>query len=630
MGKTQVIRQVIALALLTIILCPIIVKASYTTEYTREYNYTPTGVNNLVQNRLDPNATNNRDSWDPVPSGVYVGGYSVESKMRLSVVPDSNCSISLAQVMRFEGSQIMSGGSYFIVRLPVSDTYDKAYLDIYEIEPGTNWSFVQNITKPSGSWHERNDMRINFTQGNYSLVYFSNGIVANDTSPTNGNFYYTRSNRTYAMVRCPIRTDQYYLFVTTAKYLSDAYVEVYWQPESLTGAWNRSTLATYNLIDPDTFVLAQENFNISLGYSWDFREGFGAGMCGYNKYMESGSQVNFYHKMEKLDLNNYLTFMFPFVSNLDNISIRTRIEVFSLSTGDYEWIVDDTSEWNDFILISTPNVLDTEIPAGWKASWEGWIRYELTFLNETRFRFFMRDLFYEHPEGFTQSWYGHPVFAQRTLIHAPGYRWDPQHFFIWNDTSGEYDWVFWKIQAISQLNNYKWTQSAAKTDSQNIEPKDWEDMNFLEKNFFLQGKFLITMGETISLLYPPAGYAITVAGMSAVLVAEYGNLPDPFGFLTDGLNWIWDKLRGFGQWLYKVGQSIVGAIKWFVEQLIYYGSVILGIFILITAFIVLFTPMYFTAKVGMMIRKAALGDVDGAMGEISKLRSDIASLKGGK
>jgi len=604
------------------------VTAETVTEYTRDYDYKPAGNNDIVQNRLDDDATNNRDTWNPSPSGVYVGGYSLESKMRLTMVPDDDCSVSMAQVVRFDASQIMSGASYFVMRLPVAATYEYAYVDIYEISSSCNWTFSENITMWGPLEHTRNSLRVNFTsgEGNQSLVYWSSLIDPSDESPTDGDFYYTRDNRTYCQIRCPIRTDQYYLIVTTAKYVSDSYVEMYWQPESLTGAWNRSTLGTYNKIAPDTAQIVIENFNISLGYSFDFREGFGAGMCGYNKYMSANSQIKFYRRLHDVDLGQYFTFMFPFYADLTNISVRVHIVAFDFA-GNYEVLIENTAEYNDFVIISTANILDTEIPGAWKAHWEGWLWIYLQFGNETRYRFYNRDLDFQD-EGFNSTWIegGDDLHYDRNAVHAPGWRYMPSHYFMWNDTALNFDIVFWQIQAYVQLNNYKWTQSGAPTDSRPVEPRSWEDMDFTEKAFYGVGKFLITMGSVATHFNPGIGYALNAAGTTLQLIAQYADLPDPFGWLSDGLNWVWNKLQTVGEWLYKVGQAIIGAISWFVDALVYYGSIILGILILVLAFIVLFLPIWASAKVAQIIVHAASGRTAVAVDEMGNMASRSTGL----
>lgn len=625
------LKRYVTFVVLALLIVPQFVTAETMTEYTVDLDYRPTGDNDGEQNRLDPDAETCRDTWDPVPTGVFVGGFSKESSLRLSLVPDTNCSVALAQVLRFDASQIMSGSSYFVVRLPMrtpeTGKWSSAYVSIYRISADSNWTFESNLTFEDGTPHKYNNMRINFTAGDQHLVYWSREISPSDSSPTDGDDHFSRSNRTYLMASAPIYPDVYYLIVTMVKYASDRYVDVYWQPESLTlGAWNRSTLATYNQVAPDSYVLSQENFNISLGYSFDFRHGFAQGMSGWNKWIDDGDQLSWLMKLEDVDLDQYLTFMWPFWSTTANLSVRVEVLAFNFTDAEYESIIDDNSEWNDFILLSTTAALSTILTDPWCSDWAGWCKVRLSFGNDTRLRIFTRDLEFQSPTGFNGTWLESGLYVQALYIHAPNWSYDPLEYILWNDTLGLIEAIHWCPQASLQLNDYYWSQSAPQSVHMEQTKRSWENMTLVQKSFYVFGRFLITMGEVVTPVIPPLGYAVTAAGMAAVMVAEYANLPDPLGWLSDGLNWAWDKLQGFGQWLWKVGQRIYGAISWFVEQLIYYGSIILGMLILILAFIVLFTPMYFTVKVAVATRKAMLGDFQGATEELKGAAATAGKL----
>jgi len=638
MNKT--VNIIVAIAIVCILVPSQYVKAVQTAEIEQEFNFLAPNDSDEIQNRLDGTTETNRDTWNPVPSGVYMGPWTKESSFRLSLVPDDDCSVIVAQVVKFPKDIVMNGASYFIVRLPMSRTYQYAYLDIYEIEENTTWTFNQNITHmPLG--HSRNNLRIDFTGGNQSLVVWTYTMDPSDESPTDGDFYYSRDNRTYCMVRAPIHSDVYYLFVTTIKYASDSYVELYWSPESLTGDWNYSALVTYNKPAPDSYLLEIDEFNISAGYSFDFREGFGAGICGYDKYCPSGSQFKFYKKVRDVDLGMYLTFMFPFYHSTTNVSIRTVVQAWDFA-GNSEILIDDMQEWNDFVLVSTADILDNEIVGAWKNHWEGWLRIKIQILNNTRLRVALRDLAFS-PSGFNETWDGDDgsLFQDTNLVHAPGWNWQPQHYFLWNDTAGppvNYEYVHWQIQSYIQLNNYKWDQSGAPSDSKQEAWSTWDGILFGVRNFFATNRLFLRFGDEPGTfeLTPLGGFILAgtapVRIISDALVRGYENLQNAAGTVWDSLNLAWEKLKDLGQWLWKIGQAIVGAVRWFIETITYYASIILGLIVLVIALIILFLPMWFSAKFGQIMVNALRGRFDAVvedLGEVGGKATSLAPRKGG-
>ena len=342
-------------------------------------------------------------------------------------------------------------------------------------------------------------------------------------------------------------------------------------------------------------------------------------MCGYEKYVDATGEINFYSQIHNPDLSMYLTFMFPFHANISNVSFTVTIIAFD-HAGNADTLISDTSEWNDFILLSSADTCANLI-TGWDGNWEGWLDIEIEMNNETRYWFFTRD--YSFRTGFNESWLDQGLaFPVRNLIHAPEYRWDPTGFFMVDD-GPSLEYIHWGIQHTIQLNNYYWSMNAAQTDYDAEKQRGWDDLNFIEKGFYIPGKLLILMGDVTAELPLPFGYiteGFYQTGNALVALATSGALPDPAGWVQDGLNWAWDQLQAFGQWLYKIGQDIIGAIQWLIDTLVYYGSIILGILILILAFVVLFLPIWVTAKISQIIVHAAQGRTDKAvdgMGEIA-------------
>lgn len=627
----------IVVALAALVVAPSASAAVYE-EYTREFNYLPAGDYDEMQNRLDPASETNQDTWNPVTQGSYYGGFTRESSMQLTMVPDTDCRVIMAQVLEFPPEVIMSGASEFVVRMPFGSTHYRCYLDIYQIENGTTWTFERNDTYGT---HGRDPFRINFTAGNYSLEFFSLANYVTDTLPADGNDYYNVDGRPYQYVRAPIRPDTFYLFVATAQFNASTEPVVYWEPDDLCPDWDVSNLATYNELAPDDRDIEIYTLNVSAGFSFDFREGSSQGMAGANEYHGAGSTVTFYTRLYNVDLTKYLTFMLPFYSTGTNISCHVTVQAFDFDENTVN-LIDDTQEWNDFILLSTTADLDTTIGAAWKSHWEGWMEVTIQLNNASRYRFHTRDLAY-FDQGYNASWNGpldpggDDTFRDWSTVHAPGYRWQPQHYFVWNESGGgfSYHYYHWAIQSYVQLNDYYWQQHAPPTDLGPVEDLGfWDTLHLVTKSFFATAGLFVRFDDAAE-----GGFSLTPLGgfiwdtsqgpvewLAARLVDAAEVARALAARVQDGLERAWEILKQFGQWLWKVGQAIVGAVTWFIEAVTYYASLILGLILVVIAFVVLFVPMWFSAKLAQLVVHMARGNYSGARADLDALKSAGTSL----
>ena len=624
--------QVIAIMAIAMMITPMYAKATLTEELTQEVNYAAISGADEVQNNLDDGSRTNYDTWDPIPSGVWYGGWPIESQLQLSTVPDDDFQIGLATVCKFGSDLIMSGAARTIVRLPVftpDDPWSRARLNIYEINEDTNWTFDRNEhynqLDPAIGNHHLNDMKINFTGTDHELIFWSRDYDPTDVSPTNGNDHYTRSNRTYAIVDAPIKPGTYYLFVTYVWYDSDKYVDIMLQPDSLTnGDWNISTVAIYNEFAPDSFQLQIQNMSISLGYSFDFQNGYGNSAYGLNTYIWEDDVIQFYSYVDPTTINDghYLTFMLPFRTTLDNVSwtcvvsiirsdTKSSIEIFSFT--DYVT--------NDFILFSMEDAWSNNVTP----EFDGWFRILLSPQNDTRIWLPMWDIpKASGDQRMNISWFTSSTGDQFNEIWEsnPEFNYNPMQW-LWIDRDGGGDYTyFWMVQHSIQFNNYYWAKTAPATGATDT-PSPTDDMKFTQKVWYATGSLLIKMGDAVGQIYYPAGVVLRAGGTAVQLIAQYGDFPDPFG-------WAWDKIQGviagiqsLGQWIWRVAQEVVGAIRWFVETITYYGSIILGLLILMVAFMIFFIPIYISARIALMIVKAAKGDVSGAVDDMGGLAGKI-------
>lgn len=634
--------MVMAIAIVAMFLTPMYAKAVSAEQFTWTVDYAGITGSDEIQNNLDEGTRTNYDTWDPVPNGVWFGGWAIESQQRLSAVPDTDFSIAMATVCQFGSDIIMSGAGRTLVRLPMFtptvDYWSEARLNVYKIEQNTNWTFSRNITTTNQASGFLNDMKVNFSAGPHELIFWSQTYSPIDYSPTDDDDHFTRSNRTYAYVDAPIEPGQYYLFVTYVWYPADAYVEIFWQPDSLdsNGDWNRSTLAVYNEIAPDTYSLSVNNFNISCGYSFDFVNGFGNSCYGLNIYCNPTDELEFWLYVNQSHVQSgwYPTFHLPFRSAIDNVSFDVTIEVFDTVDGSHTtWI--DWSDYicRDYILVSSQDTwgTNTTVWDGISERYSNWFRVVLTVNNATRLWIPMWNT--PAPSGnnatMNTSWNSGVQWFSDIWDSSPEFNYNLEKWFqheLLGSPANVYNY-HWKPQAVLQFQNYYWSKNAPASNAA-VQLDPTENMTLTQKAIFAIGSFLVKAGDATVGFNFGLGTALRNAGTSVQLIAQYANLPDPIGFVWDGIQRIASTISSIGTWVWRAVQSAVGAISWFIEQVTYYASIILGILILILSFVVLFFPIWASAKIGQIIVRASLGDTKGAVQDMGNVAQTTREFVG--
>lgn len=609
-----------ALVMVSILVTSPFAAAKGYTSFAQELDFEAIGAADEVQNAWDPAAQTNYDTWDPVPAGVWYGGWPVESKVRSNEVPDDDFSIAMATVCMFGANIIMSGAAKTLVRLPVhtpDDPWTSAVLNIYEISRDSNWTFARNISAGDTAGYALNDMKVDFTAGTHELIFWSRYYDPTDLSPTDGNDHFTRSERTYAFVDAPIVPNVFYLFITYVWYDSDKYVDFFAQPDSLTGGeWNRSTIATYNEEAPDLFNLAIHNFNQSFGYSFDFRHGFGNSAYGLNVWAEEGDEFRFfsYVNLSQVDDSHHMTLMVPFRTTTTNIS--WNVTVYSVQDDGTTTLVFTWADYltRDFILTSQTHTWANNATG----QETGWFLVKLTINNDTRLRLPLWDI--PIPEGAPRvnaSW----GFTPMTYVH------DSEYFFSYNigqwvshtTDSGPYHY-FWQVQHSIQFNDYVWQKVV--TTSAGSDPDDIVDeMTLGQQVLYGIGSMLIWVGDKLIVINLPIGSAFRQAGVAIQITAKYGDFPDWAGRVWDTLV---DVFTGIGQWLWRAAQ----AIKGFLEVVLDLLTWMLGIIILMLAIGLGAFCLWITWSFFMAFRKAMLGDIEGAKAEIAGVVTTVKGAAG--
>lgn len=590
------------------------------TSFEQELNFEAIGAADEVQNAWDPAAQSNYDTWDPIPGGVWYGGWPVESKVRTNEVPDDDFSIAMATVCMFGSNIIMSGAARTLVRLPIytsDDPWTSAALNIYAVSRDANWTFARNISGAGTGGYALNDMKVKFTAGTHELIFWSQYYDPTDLSPTDENDHFTRSGRTYAFVDAPIIPEVFYLFITYVWYASDKYVDFFAQPDTLTGGeWNRSTIATYNEEAPDLYDLTVHNFNQSFGYSFDFRHGFGNSAYGLNVWAEDGDEFRFfsYVNLSQVDDSHHMTLMVPYRTTTANIS--WDVTVYSVQDDGTTSLLYTWADYftRDFILTSQTDTWANNATG----QDTGWFLVKLTINNDTRLRLPLWDI--PIPSGaplVNQSW----GFSPMTYIY------DSDYFFSYNfaqwvqhkSAAGRYHY-FWQVQHSIQFNDYTWQKVI--TTSAGSDPDDIVDeMTLGQKVLYSMGSLLIWVGDVVIKINLPIGQAFRQAGVAIQIAAKYGDFPDWSGRIWDTLV---NAFTGIGQWLWRAAQAIKGFLEVVLDLLTWaLGIVILMLAIGLGAFCLWITWSFF-----MAFRKAMLGDVEGAKAEIAGVVTTIKGAAG--
>jgi hypothetical protein len=627
--------EILAIAIVMIIIMPSYAQAQALTSFDQDFNFRAIGSADETQNNLDPAEKTNADTWDPVPNGVYFGGYPIESKLRLDDVPDTDFVAAYATVCRFGSEIIMSGAARTTVRLPMhtsDDPWSWAVLNIYEISQDSNWTFSRYPKVALYPGYDLGHMRVNFTAGSHSLIFWSNGYSPTDLSPTNYNDHFTRSNRTYCFVDAPIKPNVLYLFITYVQYASDKYVETYFQPDSLDseGEVNRSTLAIYNEQAPDAYTLSVDHFNVSFGYSFDFVNGFGNSCYGLNIWAQAGDELEFwiYHNVSLIDDSYYPTFHLPFRASTDNVSFDVLVQIYDPVLGGHnDYFRHNNVIANDFLLISSQDTWGTNRTA-WQAgttTYSNWFKIVVYINNDTRLWIPMWDT--HRPTGnnatinqtWLHSWF-EPIWDSEPEFEYNLEQWI-QHEVQGVDADS-YNYHF-KPQAALQFNDYYWSKNTPPVLLE-VTPRSVENMTLGQKFLYGLGACFLKVGTYMGVVNYPLGQALRYAGTATQLFAMYGDLPDIAGYVWDKLQVIRDFFSDIGTWLWRAAQFIMGVLSAIIDIL----SVILAVAMLILAIVVFFLPIYVTFRMALAFRNAMLGDLEKASDEMGKGIAMVKAVSG--
>jgi hypothetical protein len=572
--KSKRVIQYMAVFLVALIVLPHFVSATTYETVTEQINIQPEGDVDEKWNMLNETSRTNEETWNPRPEGVFVGGVVPESLFQTNVIAGEHAHLVLLNEFEFQSNYMMSGSSEFVVRLPVhteSNSWIDGYFNIYSLDDDTTYKV---------DYRSLYNVVVYFT-GDAQMVYSSH-IYSNDTEITSDyDNYYTMDERTYVMVKCPIVPGQRYLFEANLEYEQDNPPKWYFSSSDVASdGHTKSTITIYYQEAPDQKYLDTNTIDVDLGWSFVFQKGFGNTISGINKYFNKNDALYFYSYVpsSKTFTNKVVNLMIPFFSDSENISMEVRVwdTVAALNL-----VINVTDDFTDFILLNSSVMSHSS-----GDDQDNWWIVKIRFNESVRIKFPMFDLkdkdqkiqFSTAPNYNNQADENDMEYFE---ICSEGYYPD-----LDNDWSGRYDRVWFMLMHSLRIDNTTWQQVTLELPILETSGTEGDMGNKIWIDLLAIG--LVVAGGVLIVSSVITGGATAVPGVmlitSGVLVwignnKEFIRESAIGTYVRNLLTSVWNTLVGIGKWLWQIGEMIVGAITWIVEQIIYYGAILLAIVI---------------------------------------------------
>ena len=617
-----------AVFLIALIVLPHFVKATTYEVITEQINIQPEADVDEKWNMLNETSRTNEETWNPRPAGVFVGGIVPESLFQANVIAGEHAHLVLLNEFTFQSNYMMSGSSEFVIRLPVhteDNSWISGYFNIYSLDDGTTYKADYMATY---------DIVTYFT-GDAQMVY-SRHIYSNDTEITSDyDNYYTIDERTYITVKCPIIPNQRYLFEANFKYVQDSPFKWYFSSSDVASDDNnKSTTTIYYQEAPDQKYLKTNSIDADLGWSFVFQKGFGNTISGIDKYFNKDDVLYFYSYVpsSKNFTNKVVNLMIPFFSDSKNISMQVKVWD---TVPAYNLVINVTDDFTDFILLNSSIMSHSS-----SDDQDNWWQVKIRFNESVRVKFPVFDL---KDKDQKTLWETAPAYDNQADEN------DMEYFEICSesyypnldkDWEGRYDRIWFMLMHSLRIDNTTWQQVTLELPSLetsgtqgDMGNKIWVDLlavGLVVAGAVLIGGSIITGGATAipGIMLITSGVLVWIGNNKETIRGVINQVGTT---LRNVLSPIWNTLVGIGKWLWQVGEMIVGAVQWVVEQIIHYGAILLAIVItglaaivpmMIWGFEALMLTFFLKLAQGKPEEAGALaGRVGGMMsGAVSKLR----------
>ena len=597
--------------ILAIILVPMFVSAEYQVAVTEYANFGPSEDNNdETVNIANGTIEYNIDTWDPRPEGIFVGGSIAESKMRLrQVATGDDSQFLLTTLVQFQPDYLSTGASEFWVRLPllIDEDYlpDEVHFYIFEVDGPGEYEIVYQpsyLGLPIGDA----ELWVNSSSGAILRGWYGDvaHIGTGPISRTLDSDSFLKDGRLYCRLIAPLLVGNYYVMTTQAFFPVGIPYDFYICPSDLASDNISESHIAYSFLQaPDMQIFEDVPAGVDLGYSFVFQRGIGGVAADYNEYYLEDDVLLFYEFVETDDAyyTGCLNYVMEFRTGTTTpLEWGLKIEA-DTDAGDIDAISDTYwtgQESNQYIVASNPVQHNyTAILLDGKYYFR--FRITLTLEAEGRVQFMTR---YDET-GPVQGQFTN----QNYILHADsaGYQKAFLHFNMWATCAIQNNSLNWTAGTEPDQSGGFWSGVGSWWD------KHWVDV---------VGFTLVAVGLLAVPFTGGLSIALVVAGVTMLL---YDNWPafreavDTFvRMMIDGLSWL-------GDWLYKIGMAIWEALTWFVDQLVYYGSLLIGMLMIVVALLIVIIPVYMTMNIMGGILLLVKGDMKGAGASFRKVTKPI-------
>lgn len=607
--KSKLIIQTLAILCIMFMIVPNFVKAESTAQETiinapSEHN----DAYNEVVNVANDTAIQNYQTWDPVPQGIWIGGSTKESLFKLNTVMPNGSFGIITYEFSMSASQIMSGASEFVVRLPIS--FDSGisswFYEMYQISESRSYEIYEYT---HFLWAPTPEPRLKFAS-DAIMVGGKTGFNSTIGYPASSAYYdsdnfWTSGDRGYIRMSASIVPDVLYLFVFYVEYKTDARVKVYLSPNDVcSDKIFRSSVNTFiNTIDGS--IISPNELNVDMGISFDMLMGESNGFSNHEFIVYPGDTISIWGYAKLAGTLNYHTLMIPFWTQ--NHTASFSIDVSLYGSGKiwdqpaqvfYNYIAESSDS-----TLSIPNTADDNyylitLTAQWTQ--------KISFLFFNNYKFDGNDQGYPVYDG---------AIINRTnsavISHSDGVSRD--------------DNIFQMLVSSYQLATSSCVQPT-DVDVNNPWPYNSKPFNleYFVDTLAIQWLNLLTTGVV--------GIVIDVVAGVSVGRALYPYLKDfangAVGFIRNAIDAAWKLLQAIGEFIVSIGEMIYNALTWLYDNFLNYSSQLVGIIICVVIFLLFFFLIWGQIKLYAMGYRLIKGDLEGAAEMGNSIVSAVGKIKG--
>jgi hypothetical protein len=432
--------------------------------------------------------------------------------------------------------------------------------------------------------------------------------------------FYERADRVYVGVSCPIHTNQWYLMVTLAYYGADKRWDFFLNPADVGTDNNSASTVAYEYHPAaDRNITDVQPVPADLGYSFVFQGGLGMDAISYERYFSAGDYLRFAYLLPcpagQWWYSGALNFITEFRLNLSQmltwgLQITSRICVGGVN---YSYDVINRGYWN--VMVNDQMILASD-PVMWNYTTNRIIggTYYLEFTVDLYIQVAKRATFLMFDNEDAALYAGNHPFQKVTRYSTTGDVKETLFFDLWSTLS---------LDNVSY--NMTGTHSPPKAFSTHQSHPirvDWMDGLAI----------LFIIGGIIAAPFTLGGSLVLISiGVGMIL---YQNWPALRGAVDGILKGLLDGLEWLGNWIWKLGEYIWKALTWFVDQAIYYGSILIGLLIIGVAIALFIGPIYAIIKIWGAFLLMAQGEYEKAAAQLSGViqqgKSAVSTVTGGR